>query len=472
MALKFNLKGLGRIKDAHVNFSNLTIITGPNGTGKSFFTKTVYSIFKTVEQATAVSSIRSILNECKEHIRDINYLYAEDESLRRFELSNVRGKDDLSYYVRYIEDVEALIKNTEIDQLELKTIMHKLFKTYFSKDSFKLYGDEALKASTSKEEELLKILISGLSLRLMFLNILTVSMDLDSPNIAIDFLLNEKFEDELKNNFQISNLRELLSGEELSLSLDSYFDFKLDDSGCKFSSAQKNISLLINRPSAIFIESPVYWRVRDALIEARMNAGNQYLSGVPKYFFDLNSALSKKSKTESEFLELSQKIDEELGGYFILEQGELSFHDSFEDKNISKNLVSFGMTNLGILNVLLKNNIIQKDSYIFIDEPETNLHPDWQVLMIKTLVALSEKGVNVVINTHSTDVLKFIEVHFKKLIKNESYTEEMLNDALSINYFDIDGTTLEFESNSPVGQVKEALSALSSSFFNLYMEDI
>ena len=126
------------------------------------------------------------------------------------------------------------------------------------------------------------------------------------------------------------------------------------------------------------------------------------------------------------------------------------------------------MTNLGMLNALIKNNVIKKGSYVFIDEPETNLHPDWQVLMIQSLVLLSKAGVNVIITTHSTEILKYIEVTFSKIKAEEG--EDKVKELLSINYLDTDGTSLEFDSECPIEQTKEALSELSSPFFNLYME--
>jgi predicted ATPase len=64
------------------------------------------------------------------------------------------------------------------------------------------------------------------------------------------------------------------------------------------------------------------------------------------------------------------------------------------------------MTNLGMIQALLKNNVISKGSFVFFDEPETNLHPAWQVVLTKVLIKLAESGVNVVMATHSLDIKK------------------------------------------------------------------
>jgi predicted ATP-dependent endonuclease of OLD family len=42
------------------------------------------------------------------------------------------------------------------------------------------------------------------------------------------------------------------------------------------------------------------------------------------------------------------------------------------------------MTNLGMIQALLKNNVINEGSFVFFDEPETNLHPAWQVFKVSS----------------------------------------------------------------------------------------
>jgi predicted ATPase len=92
---------------------------------------------------------------------------------------------------------------------------------------------------------------------------------------------------------------------------------------------------------------------------------------------------------------LATELKTEIGGKFIFESGRLSFVDD-SGRSVDKNLISFGMTNLGMIQALLKNNVINEGSFVFFDEPETNLHPAWQVVLTKVLIKLAESGVNVV----------------------------------------------------------------------------
>ncbi|SJM94785.1 conserved hypothetical protein [Crenothrix polyspora] len=119
-----------------------------------------------------------------------------------------------------------------------------------------------------------------------------------------------------------------------------------------------------------------------------------------------------------------------------------------------------------MIQALLKHNVITQGSFIFIDEPETNLHPDWQVKLMEVLLILADEGVNVVITTHSVDIIKTLEV---KLKKQKSKPVESF---LSVHYVDYDGQLYEFESDNSHKQLIEARSLLNSAYENLYFSDL
>jgi ABC-type transporter Mla maintaining outer membrane lipid asymmetry ATPase subunit MlaF len=214
--------------------------------------------------------------------------------------------------------------------------------------------------------------------------------------------------------------------------------------------------------------------VREALKSARNNQNrpkligmknDDILTGVPKYFYDLDDALNTKTKTAGMFKTATDLLESTIGGEFIFKGDSLGFTDK-TGREISKNLVSFGMTNLGIIQALLKYNIITEGSFIFIDEPETNLHPDWQVKLMEVLLELAKGDVNVVITTHSSDLVKALEVKIKK------QQIELMEDFLSVHFVDLDGKLLEFESDDRLQQLIEARSLLNSAYEELYFSDL
>ncbi|WP_204516149.1 hypothetical protein, partial [Aeromonas dhakensis] len=51
MKIDIRVKNLGKIKNAKFNIRPITVLAGPNGTGKSFFTKTFYSVLNVVNKS-------------------------------------------------------------------------------------------------------------------------------------------------------------------------------------------------------------------------------------------------------------------------------------------------------------------------------------------------------------------------------------------------------------------------------------
>ena len=83
----------------------------------------------------------------------------------------------------------------------------------------------------------------------------------------------------------------------------------------------------------------------------------------------------------------------------------------------------------------------------------------------QVLLILAQAGVNIVITTHSTDLLKALEVNLKK---QEIDTE----DFLSVHFVDSDGSLFEFDSKDSNQQLIEARGLLNSTYEKLYFSDL
>jgi len=298
----------------------------------------------------------------------------------------------------------------------------------------------------------------------------------DSRENYID-ALSENLENEVKDNFQISNLSELVTfgSKKTEIDVPEMFNIESGKDGLGFSLRPAFVNEVSSLSRVVFFESPAYWKVREALKAAKSNASipfflrkksNNVLTGVPKYFYDLDEALGTESR-ESDSPEiniLTAQIKKKLGGEFFFKGDSLIFKDDKSGNEISKNLISFGMTNLGMIHTLLKNNVITPGSVVFFDEPETNLHPDWQVLLMDVLIQLAEYDIKVVIATHSIDMLKALEVGIDSRGRKDS-------DFMSIHYLDTDGKLLDFDSSNPLEQLKEARSELNSSYTSLFFKE-
>jgi AAA15 family ATPase/GTPase len=112
---------------------------------------------------------------------------------------------------------------------------------------------------------------------------------------------------------------------------------------------------------------------------------------------------------------LDPPLEEILDNLQNLFQGELSierkrfiFKKGREKYEMSQ--VAEGVKKISILTTLIRNRTIKTGTILFIDEPETNLHPRAIIALCNMLYSLSEVGVQIYMATHSYFVLKQFEI--------------------------------------------------------------
>ena len=168
-------------------------------------------------------------------------------------------------------------------------------------------------------------------------------------------------------------------------------------------------------PEAFYLESPLYWKLKSALESIKLDSRSPFgasLNGVPDYFYDMAVALRRR-RIEHPFAGIHESLHKAIDGRISLsEAGDLEFQK--EGKSISLSLTSAGVANMGMLALLIERGALELGSFLFIDEPESNLHPAWQIEIAAFLFELARQGVNVVISTHSMTILKWLEVHVKE----------------------------------------------------------
>nr|WP_295605110.1 AAA family ATPase [uncultured Methanobrevibacter sp.] len=133
------------------------------------------------------------------------------------------------------------------------------------------------------------------------------------------------------------------------------------------------------------------------------------------YFLEHVKSLEKaleitKDNNNSE-LEVEKLIKEILGGEIKKENGELFFVRENGFKTHMKN-TSSGVKQVAIIQTLLNNNELEPNSFLIMDEPEVNLHPEWQIKFAKILVLLvKELDLSIYIASHSPFFIEAIELY-------------------------------------------------------------
>ncbi len=125
----------------------------------------------------------------------------------------------------------------------------------------------------------------------------------------------------------------------------------------------------------------------------------------------LEAALEITEDINDEELEVEKLIKEILGGEIKKENGELFFVRENGFKTHMKN-TSSGVKQVAIIQTLLNNNELEPNSFLIMDEPEVNLHPEWQIKFAKILVLLvKELDLSIYIASHSPFFIEAIELY-------------------------------------------------------------
>lgn len=77
---------------------------------------------------------------------------------------------------------------------------------------------------------------------------------------------------------------------------------------------------------------------------------------------------------------------------------------------IEINLTSEGIKRLSILDLLLGNHFLTRDSVVIIDEAEANLHPSLVCRFMEILTMLSKAGLQIFLSSHSYFVIKSLYI--------------------------------------------------------------
>ena len=81
-------------------------------------------------------------------------------------------------------------------------------------------------------------------------------------------------------------------------------------------------------------------------------------------------------------------------------------------KTDCSSLSSAGIRQIGVIQILLENGSLKENSFLIIDEPESNLHPDWQIKFAEILALLSkELNITLYLNSYSPIFIEAISLY-------------------------------------------------------------
>ena len=453
MLFNLNIENFGKLGNAKIRIGRFTVFAGPNNTGKSYVSKLLYSLFNAMNANLAAVWLDELAKPVLRELRMTERILANSSDI--FPSSGIFPSlpdiQQMQSYVQqmrnYIQDMKGIVTMQADDYESYEEVSGALGSRY---PQIIEKSEELKKTCDVVEQKLEEILQLCEELDLDYMTgvikHLTLKEEIDNLHESIsntehrDFIisgLEYKARQNLMMNFQTPDLSLLRNKQDKDIVIDitSIGKFEIAEGDqIGFSINVAGLQLLRAYSKVIYLESPLYWKLKDALESLKLNprfslsSREERLTGVPDYFYELASALREKHTNGAAFPSLIEKLTGEdvLNGKIeISEHGELVFQENGQALPLP--LVAMGVVNLGILALLIERKTIDEETFIFIDEPEAHLHPAWQVVMAETLFALSQQGVNVVIATHSVDILKWLEVHVKEKPEDEKL--------IALNYF-------------------------------------
>ena len=407
--IRIKTEGFRAVNQADLIIDGITLVAGENGCGKSSISKLLYFLYKTVSNYDFLVK-KNLFSSLQDILRFLDIVQQEltinlkDRSLRdeyRREITELkRGlygseflEDELNNWLRVVDKIEQIYTSSEVKTIKPSVLGKSVRLKYIIKDILKIQNsDDDFLQSFPKIKTLIERRFKE-----------AINKIKSRPTSL--------FIEELKLVFSDGNLPkkfEVLEFDDLIVALD-----------------KNNLSIPYSIQNAIYIDTPMMISVEDSHNE---------------HWNDLNELLLEKGNKTNKF---SKVISNEIiQGDVVVEEGLYSADDFKFKRNDGSvfNLldVATGIKSFSILQLLLKNGILTDKTLLIIDEPESNLHPQWIIEYARIIVMLNkELGVKFFLASHNPDMVSAIRYISEKegiLESVNSYLAEKVKDEFSYNY--------------------------------------
>ena len=357
-AMIFKVRNFGPINNADMTIGKINIVGGHNATGKSTASKLLYCFLKAnsnKRQDFAYESLSNLMIRVMRHMgRYVPRIYEYDDG------------DSPEIFEDYEQLKEEFYNSDNYE-----------YNKFFEKDVKDL--DEAIKIINENGDSLyLSILRNLLRLEFStrnfngFISVCGGSED-NEYAFSADFLENKVNSDDA---FKSKGSMDIYD----AFYIDSYSIFDISSSSPRFSAK-----------SFGYYDHVEYLKI---MLQDEVDESIE--------LFD--------EKKNMKIIDVEERIEEIINGKIEFNKGRFTYVANGSGPCAMNNTAS-GIKQIGVIQLLLSNRKLKEDSFLIIDEPEVNLHPEWQFKFAEILVLLAkELDITIYINTHSPMFIEAIEV--------------------------------------------------------------
>lgn len=398
--MKLIIENIGSITQVEVDLGNLTVIAGENDVGKSTVGRVFFALvqafsnypaaIKKIKDRRILNILRNILNTLR---RDVDI--SQYPQLRKlFSLNGLQLMQDLDTHLAPLDSaLDQLATEVTFPVKSIETIRNRLLE---------------LRREAGE-----------------------VGSEISAIADAIFRALRSEFTGEIINKDRNDNAKILLIDGATTI-----LQIEFNATGVVAFKGGDPLGI----EDATLVEGPAILQYRNVLDSFNEIGERQFTSGsIPFHAIDLTRKLQNAQYDLQEIrtpLPISfDKLYEGKVGYdedardFVLKRGQ---------HKISSNNTATGIKALAILELLIKGEYVRDDTILILDEPETSLHPKWQIAYAKIICALAAQGCRVLVTTHSPYMLEALKGYSKPIEISKFYLAQ--RDANSaIRYYDTAG---------------------------------
>lgn len=439
--MKLKIENVGIIKDSEINLNGLTLITGPNNSGKTTVGKVLYSL---------ITAMENIDNEAFKEKKAYAYRKVRDiydrlglTMIYRSLNDEKKEKDTLQIHFEKIFKSYSLVQLTTIIE-DIIDILKERINERTIKDSSS-YEDTSIYTLSSFNYKISQNAIYEL---LNLKSTLEADPELKTySNNKILKILNEEF------NHQIAPVKNTAAESKIMLFEEKHYYFKINSleeknekfcNLCPFEQCYfiDDINILNKLEEAKLVERDFrLQQIRynskiefdDFLYNTKVITHEQYLSNALLKHISLYEEGIYQQETQN----ILDKISKEFSSNILYKNR--SFICDADGLNI-KNLAS-GTKLFAIIKTLIQKGALNDKTVLVLDEPENHLHPEWQNQLAEILVLLVKHlNTRIIITTHSPTFLLALEtmvLQYDLSNKTSAYLSKKCEDNYMVNFEDI-----------------------------------
>jgi predicted ATPase len=385
------------INNADIIINGITVVAGENGCGKSTLSKLLYFLYKTISNYDelvkkrlfeSMTDVNRFFDIIQQDIRvNSKDRYQRDELRKEFNdlRRGMLHSDDFFFEEESEKWVKFLLK---IETLYIESLQN---------------NSEKLNLNTTRFSYMIKDILKKDNL----------NNDIADSFAKIRDFIDDKFKEAIgkvksrPTTLFIDELKSVFSDDVLPKK------FEVREFDDLIVSLERNhLSIPYSIRNAIYIDTPMMLSVEDSH---------------NSHWDDLNQLLLEGGNSSNKFTQL---ISKEVIQGDIIADDDIYSADEFKFKREDGSIfnlidVATGIKAFSILQMLLKNNKLDDKTLLIIDEPESNLHPQWIIEYARIIVLLNkELGIKFFIATHNPDMVSAIR-----------YISEKENNLTDVNFY-------------------------------------